>query len=194
MIVVVASKVIFDADGGKHPGVADEFDQFIAFIGTMKTCGHQDADAFRRDARFEQVFNHWPEKEMVGNGPGDVADENAGAAPSLGKGFEGACSNGVVKSLPDGGARILELRQGILADYRGMGIGGQMHGQVTLAKGNLDGLGIHKAPRSVRWMRLIQFITLGHVFKVGQGRLRVSLISRGKFSAAARRSRFRVKN
>ena len=149
VIGIVARKMIFDLDRGKHPRIANEFEQFISFVGTMKTRGDEDTDAILRDARFEHIFDHRPEKKMIRNRPRDVANEYAGAASSARKGFQGLRSNGTIKRLPDGCAGVGKLRHGVLANDRGAGVGGQMHGQVASAKRNLDGPGIHVSQISI---------------------------------------------
>ena len=48
---VVSRKMIFDADGGEHPRIADQLGQFGAFVGTMQAGGDQDANACPRECR-----------------------------------------------------------------------------------------------------------------------------------------------
>ena len=85
VIGVVARIVVLDSNPRHDPGVAHQFGKFFANVWPMQAGRDQNDDAVERNARGDQGFDHRPQEEMVGHGPRDVANQNAGALAPTGE-------------------------------------------------------------------------------------------------------------
>ena len=80
---------------------------------------------------------------MIGHGPRDVANQDAGAAASPGQDFKRPRLNGMIERVSNGGPRIRKFLQRDFADDGGLGIRWEPDGQMTFAVGEVDGLRVH---------------------------------------------------
>ena len=70
------AEVILDAIVSHDLG-ADHLLHFGAFVGPMQAGGIEDDDFFPRDALFFEDFEDRRQDELVGDGPGNVTDDDA---------------------------------------------------------------------------------------------------------------------
>ena len=119
--LVTRAKWFSTRDIVQHPGIADQFGQFDAFVGAMQAGGDQNGDAVFGDARRHHRFDHGAEEQAVRHRTGDIADQDAGAAPTLGECRQRRRIDRVFEGGMDGAGLIRQLRQGRLADHRRFG-------------------------------------------------------------------------
>ena len=79
----VPGEVVLDPRIGEHPSDRRRDVRVpCAFVGPVQARRHQHDDVFTRHARREQGFDQRPQEQVVRYRPGDVADQDAGGAPS----------------------------------------------------------------------------------------------------------------
>jgi hypothetical protein len=81
---IVAGEMVLDPDIFQHPGIAYQLGQFVAEIGPVQAGGDKDRDIGQRNARLGHGADHLLQEQPVRHRPGDVADQDAGAAAAPG--------------------------------------------------------------------------------------------------------------
>ena len=102
VVFVPAGEVVDHSDVVDDPRVADQFTQFITLVGAMQPRRHQDRDPFDRNTRLAQPVDDRAEQQTVGDGPGDVADRDAGRFRAVGDLAQRRGRRGLVQSPGDG--------------------------------------------------------------------------------------------
>jgi len=65
--------------------LADELCEFLALVRAMQAGRNQHVDPVQRNAVLGHGFDHGPEKQVIGDGPRDIADEDACTAAAAGE-------------------------------------------------------------------------------------------------------------
>ena len=138
VIGVVARIVVLDSNPRHDPGVAHQFGKFFANVWPMQAGRDQNNDAVERNARGDQGFDDRPQEEMVGHGPRDVANQDAGAFAPTGE-FNQRRGMGRLRQRASnrrcGIDDLVELSLGDHGDFR---FGGHAQRKMAAAVGNGD--------------------------------------------------------
>jgi len=111
--------MIFNANGAEDFWRAHDLSQFCSFVGPVKARGDEDQDVFFGDAGLGEALDEGREDQPVGDGPGDIADENADISFSTSQFLKGRASHRFFQSLANGCVRVREQRHGMLPDHVG---------------------------------------------------------------------------
>ena len=114
----VPREVVLDPDGAEHFVRSDQLPKLLPLVGAVQPGGDQDQDPLPGNARFLDRRDQRGKQRAVGDGPGDVADEDAGAFPAPGDFRERRASHGLFQRLPHRTDRVLEGLHRMLADHR----------------------------------------------------------------------------
>ena len=150
MIGVVARIVVLDSNPRHDPGVAHQFGKFFANVWPMQAGRDQNNDAVERNARGDHGFDDRPQEEMVGHGPRDVANQDAGA-------FAAASEFSQRRGVDRLRQRASNRRCGIddfvelsLGDHGDFSFGGHAQRKMAAAVGNGDRFSHVGAPVFIR--------------------------------------------
>ena len=106
--------MIFDPHMFRDPGVADQFSEFVALIGPVQARRHQDRHSGQGHAGGDQGLDHGAQEQMVGHGPGDVADQDTRALSAARKLTERPQADRLFKRAGDRRYGAQQPRQGAL--------------------------------------------------------------------------------
>jgi len=151
---LVAREVVLDTYVGEHPLVADQLGQLGALVGTVQAGRHQHRDRLARDASGQQGLDHGAQEQMVRHRPGDVADQDAGAAASASQHGQGRAVDRRSEGLGDGAGRIGQPAYLALAYHGRLRGGGHLDRQMPAAEGKVDplhGLSLYRCRMVSRW-------------------------------------------
>jgi hypothetical protein len=123
--------MVFDPNRAKDLVRAYHLPQLFPFIRAMEACGHEDEDPLLRDPGAGQDINDWGKDDPIGDGPGDIAHEDAGALFAPGQFPKWRGFNGKFKSSPDLLQRIGEWDHGVFPNEPDMKVVWEIYGQAV---------------------------------------------------------------
>jgi hypothetical protein len=127
----------------RYPGVADEFGEFLAFVGAMQASRDQNGDRVQRNAFLNHRLDHRAKKELVRHWACDIADQNAGTASPACEDTERWGADWRVQGLADGRRSVREFGEHAFADDRRLGAFGQIDRQMAFPEEELDRFACH---------------------------------------------------
>lgn len=141
----VTRVVVLHPHGGEDPRIPDYLRQLLPEVRTMQPGRHEDTDLLGRNAPREHALDQRPQEQMVGNGPSDIADQDAGAATAANQLIEGEATQRFRECVFDGRVRVWQPGQRRLGNHSGARTGGQRDAQafaavqhVNLSQGGVD--------------------------------------------------------
>jgi len=133
--------MIGDAHRLEHPGIADELDQLLTFVRPVQAGRDDHVDAIPRHARSKQCLDQRPQKEMIGNRPGDVADQNTSRALAVRVLEQWRHADRLFQAGEHRASRVVEHGHRMLLDEMGLAVGRRIDGKSALAIEQVDGHG-----------------------------------------------------
>src|SRR5271155_3979107 len=106
---------------------------------------NQHHDSIDRNPALQHCLDHRPQEEPIGNGPGDVADQDTGAAAPLRQIAQGTRRDRSVERPTHRRESVGKFRQSRLANDRWHSPSGKMNRQNAPSIGELESVRIHAA-------------------------------------------------
>ena len=107
-------------------------------VGPVQAGGHKDQDVLLGDAPGHELRNERRQQQAVGNGAGDVADQDAGRLARAGELPQRGGGRGGLKGLFQVAGRVRRRRHGAFADGRDLQMIRKINGQLAAAVQEVD--------------------------------------------------------
>jgi hypothetical protein len=140
----VPGKVVFNAKALENSIGAHNLPQFIALVGPVETRRHQDQDTFIRHPSPHQGLQEGGEERPVGDGPRDVANQDAGTLLAPGEVPQRLAVDRIFQGMMHCLVRVMERLHGVFPNHVRLDILGQMDRQPFTP---VEKIHVHDIPR-----------------------------------------------